>query len=303
MTDGGAFMKKVLSKLIIFVLVLSILFALSLVGCAEHSEKPYKDLVASDIASATVTFSPPNKTVQVDDIEKLVSLLRDIVIYEKDNSYTEYYGQIVSFTLTMCDGTEKRANPYGDFFVIDGTGYKTKYKPSERLNDFANELLEKATNITDYEKTVAYANWSEDPKIYSTCLNREQMSVSSVKHCPIFKIESNKDLENFKANYGDILAMAKSHDEMPSFETATAKYDDKFFEENTLFVVYVTAGSGTYRFDIDRVYCDDDSFRVYVKQTNNPEVVTMDMAGWFVTVAVKDDLVKECKFFDADLVS
>ncbi len=294
----GVFEMKKMTSL---VLVLMLLF--SFVGCAEQREKPYKDLVASDIASATVTASLPNKTVQVDDIENLVSLLRDVVIYEKDNSYTDYYGQWVSFTLTMSDGTEKQANPFGDFFIIDGTGYKTKYKPSERLNNFANELLEKATDITDYEKTVSYANWSQDQKIYFACLNREQMSVCSVKHCPIFKMESKNDLENFKANYGDVLAMTQPHDEMPSFETATAKYDEKFFEENTLFVVYVTAGSGTYRFDVDSVYCDDDSFCVHIKQTNNPEVVTMDEAGWFVTVAVKDDLVSGCKSFDADLVA
>jgi hypothetical protein len=31
--------------------------------------------------------------------------IRDVVIYNEDNSYTEYNGQGVIFTLTMTDGT------------------------------------------------------------------------------------------------------------------------------------------------------------------------------------------------------
>ena len=288
-------MKRIIS------MVLALIFAFSLVACSEKNEKPYKDLVASDVVSATVTFSPPNKTVQIDDIEKLVSLLRDIVIYEKDNSYSEYNGQSVLFTLTMTDGRKEQARPFGDFFVINGTGYKTQYKHSEKLSNYANELLDKAVNVKDYEKTVSYSGWSEDDKIYTSCLNFEQISFNSVKHFPIFKIETLKDLQDFKTNYGDVLSMTQGYDEMPSFEDVTNEYDEKFFDSNSLFVVYVTASSGSYRFDVDNVYCDDDSFRIHIKQTNNPEIYTDDMAGWFVTVAVENEIVSTCRFFDADL--
>lgn len=288
-------MRKVIS------LVLALIFMLSLIGCAEQSEKPYNDLKASDVASATVTLSPPNKTIQIDDIERLVSLLNNIVIYEEDNSYGEYYGQGILFTLKKIDGSKEELQAYNSFFVINGTGYKTKYKPCESLSNFANELLDNAVDVKDYEKTISYAGWSEDDKIYSGCLNFEQMSLNSVKHFPIFKMDTKNDLEEFKTNYGDVLSVNNGYDEVPSFEDATSKYDENFFESNTLFVVYVTAGSGSLRFDVDSVYCDDDSLRVHIKQTNNPEVVTMDMAGWFVTVAVKDDITSNCRFFDADL--
>lgn len=288
-------MKKIISLFLTFLIILS--FA----GCAQNGEKPYKDLTASDIASATVQLSPPNKTIQVDDIEKLVSILRDIVIYEEDNSYGEYMGQGVLFTLTLTDGTTQEVLAYNPFFVINGTGYKTKYEPCEKLNNYANELLDDATDINNYEKTVSYAGWSEDEKIFSGCLNLDQMYISSVKHCPVFKVNSYEDLENFKSSYDDVLSMNHGYDELPSFEDATSKYDENFFKSNTLFIVYVTANSGSYRFDIDNVYCDDDWFRIHIKQTNNPETHTQDMTGWFVTVAVKNDVVDNCRFFDADL--
>lgn len=106
--------------------------------------KPYRDLEASDIVSATVHLAPPDKTIQVTEIKKLVAYLNEVVIYNEDNSYTEYSGQAVIFTLTMADGSQEEITAYNPFVVINGTGYKTKYEPCEKLNSYANELLGQA---------------------------------------------------------------------------------------------------------------------------------------------------------------
>ena len=68
----------------------------------------------------------------------------DVVIYNKDNSFTEYSGQGVIFTLTMADGTQTEIMAYNPFLVIDGVGYKTKYEPCQALNRYANRLLNTA---------------------------------------------------------------------------------------------------------------------------------------------------------------
>lgn len=74
--------------------------------------------------------------------KELVEYLKDVVIYKKDNSYTEYAGQGVTFTLTMSDGTQTQIMAYNPFLVIDGVGYRTKYEPCEALNNYANRLLD-----------------------------------------------------------------------------------------------------------------------------------------------------------------
>ncbi len=104
--------------------------------------KPYKDLEAAQIVSATVQLSPPGKTIQITETKELVDLLKDVVIYNKDNSYTDYSGQGVTFTLVMIDGTQTSIMEYNPFLVIDGASYKTKYEPCEALNHYANRLLE-----------------------------------------------------------------------------------------------------------------------------------------------------------------
>ncbi len=108
---------------------------------AFAGRRPYKDLNASDISTAAVRLSPPDKTVQIVEIKELVEYLKDVVIYHEDNAYTEYDGQGVTFMLTMRDGTQTSIMAYGSFLVIDGVGYKTKVEPCEALNNYANRLL------------------------------------------------------------------------------------------------------------------------------------------------------------------
>ena len=111
-----------------------------------RGQRPYGDLKPSHVVSAAVRLSPPDRTVPIaeTDIAELVSYLNEVVIYNEDQSYTEYAGQAAVFTLKMADGTQEEIAAYNPFVVINGTGYRTKYEPCEKLNRYANELLNRA---------------------------------------------------------------------------------------------------------------------------------------------------------------
>lgn len=129
-------------------LVLALVCVLGLAVCFKTAgKKPYEDLSEAEISYATVHLIPPDKTIQIEDINKLVGLLNDVVIYKKDQSYTEYDGQGVTFTLTMTDGSQIEIMACNPFLVIDGVGYKTKYEPCEALNAYANGFLN-SENVT-----------------------------------------------------------------------------------------------------------------------------------------------------------
>ncbi len=114
--------------------------------------KPFEGLAASDIASATVTLEPPYKRLQVPDNEELLGYLKDVVIYNVDNSYTEYFGQGIPFTLTMADGSQKKVGAYNPFLILDGVGFRTEYAPCVALSNYANRLL-------DAEDAVVLDEW------------------------------------------------------------------------------------------------------------------------------------------------
>ena len=103
-------------------------------------EKPFADLEASDIQRATVTLSPPDMTDVVPDLQNLAGYLQNLVIYEEDDSYTEYTSQAVTYTLTMRDGTERTVTDYNPFLIVDGVGYRTEYGPCEDLNRYGNAI-------------------------------------------------------------------------------------------------------------------------------------------------------------------
>ena len=130
----------------------ALVFILGLAGCSGAGTKPYQDLTAADIASATVFLQPPDQTLQVEDTDRLAALLQDVVIYEEDNSYTEYAGQAVTIQLTMSDGTQTSITAYNPFLIIDGIGYRTEYEPCEALNRYANELLDSADAVVVLEQ-------------------------------------------------------------------------------------------------------------------------------------------------------
>lgn len=129
-------------------ILLAAVCAIAAVGLAVFLRKepdpvrPFQELKGENIASASVELTPPGETVEVEDLEELADLLRETVIYEEDNSYSQYNGQAVTFTLAMADGTETRVMAYSPFLVINGVGYRTEYEPCEALNAYANLLLE-----------------------------------------------------------------------------------------------------------------------------------------------------------------
>ncbi len=147
-------------KTMITILLLCILSAvvIMIIFAVVGGRKPYKDLEAVQIESATVQLSPPDKTIQIMEIKELVDLLKDVVIYNEDHSYTEYSGQGVTFTLVMTDGTQTSIMAYNPFLVIDGVGYKTKYEPCEALNHYANMLLEQTgmSTLADNAQEMAF---------------------------------------------------------------------------------------------------------------------------------------------------
>lgn len=144
---------KIVKRLIIAficVLVLGII-----VFVFSSGRKPFKGMEPSEIESATVRLTPPDKTILITEIEELTNYLNDVVVYNKDNSFTEYSGQGVTFVLTMADGTQTEIMAYNPFLVIDGVGYKTKYEPCEALNRYANRLLNEGDSMIILEKPPA----------------------------------------------------------------------------------------------------------------------------------------------------
>ena len=108
-----------------------------------RGSRPFAHLEGADLVSATVRLSPPDVTLELDraELDELAGLLREVVVYERDGSWTEYAGQAVTYTLELAGGLTCTVTDYNPFLILDGVGYRTKYEPCEALNSFGNRLL------------------------------------------------------------------------------------------------------------------------------------------------------------------
>ncbi len=149
---------------------------------------------------------------------------------------------------------------------------------------------------------VAYAGWSEDSKIYTSALNTEKMAISSIQHLPIYRLDTLADVEAFRSTFENDLAFEYGFDEIKSFNDTIAVFaDEAYLKAYSLMVVYVNANSGTYRYGVESIFCNGEQFTVNVEKLNHPEVVTADLAGWYIIVVVPDSMIVGCTEFDAFL--
>ncbi len=131
-----------MKKYMILIVTLLLVILVSVRLFTSTDDKPFKEIEFSDVVSVTVSIPPSDSLIYITEMKELITLLKDIVIYNEDSSYEEQRGQAVIYSLMMVDGTENKIMILNPFVVINGVGYKTKYESCEKLDIFANKLLE-----------------------------------------------------------------------------------------------------------------------------------------------------------------
>ena len=152
-----------------------------------------------------------------------------------------------------------------------------------------------------FDIVTAYAGYTDDSAFYLAAENSDTFHQSSVLHLPIYRIDTKEQLDTFLDAHGSLFDLDQGYDDVPSINGALERFDEAFFSQNTLALVYVTASSGSYRYDVSSIYCTSDSFCVHVERTNSPQVHTDDMAGWFLMIGVPDTMLSGVTKMDADM--
>ncbi len=157
-------------------------------------------------------------------------------------------------------------------------------------------LSEISLSVPRYE--VCYANHTDSAAVYLGSLNKDKMYESKSLHLPIYKFDDRSALDGFRKNFDEDLTFDSGYDEILSFDEIAAGYDEKYFEDNSLLVCYVSSSSGSNRYGVKEIYNDGTYFRITVTQTNSPEVGTCDMAGWLVWLEVSKSDIQTVREFD-----
>lgn len=113
--------------------------------CVCFAKKPYAKINKDDISEISIlfgTYEPYQLTEN--ETDEFINMLKDVVIYKKDNTYVEYSGvKTLMFCIEKTNGKKIYISAANPFFIINGTGYRTEYLPCDRLSRFYVEIVQK----------------------------------------------------------------------------------------------------------------------------------------------------------------
>lgn len=153
--------------------------------------------------------------------------------------------------------------------------------------------------------TVSYAGGSSSNLngILQEALNKDTFAISSETHLPVLKFDTLEELEQFEQKYATTSHSAGGWEEVPYFLSVFNRYNEEFFDEHTLVLVYVPCGNCTHRFNVYHMYQRDSGFHIQVQETTGAEIVADAEACWFIAVELYDTMAESFISYDATLIT
>ncbi len=121
-------------------------------------------------------------------------------------------------------------------------------------------------------------NTSTISPLYFGCLNSAKLSISSVRHIPIFKFDGEKAISEFYAEYSDALPKISIN------------------ENETYFAAYIPSYDKNYK--LYDIAVGNGSFIAYITETNEENNM---YNGEMLLFSVKKEFISDCTSFDAVL--
>ena len=189
------------------------------------------------------------------------------------------------------------------FAILEETDYQSdKQEIEDTIHDLQQDYTELHTD--DLQFTVSYAGGDSEllSALAAESLNAQNLATSNLIHLPVLKFDTRKELEDFCWKYVNVIShSADSWDGIPYFQTLAAQFDEAFFRDNTLVLIYVPCSNCTHRFDVFNVFYGRDAFMARIYETTGASVVDDAEANWFITVALRDTDAEKITTYDAVL--
>ncbi|MBC8536925.1 hypothetical protein [Feifania hominis] len=130
--------------LLILLALLAISLCLLAVSGSLLGRRPFSRLTADKIRGVHLTLQPPEWSTELTepaDLETLAALLQKLRVYRESNGGQHYAGQLVTYTLTLQDGTVHTIGAFTPFLFIDEVCYEAEYAPCEKIVSFGSSFL------------------------------------------------------------------------------------------------------------------------------------------------------------------
>ena len=199
------------------------------------------------------------------------------------------YGNSVVFSL--CEDMENNAAEFKVNKVITVIVEKKDLEADSYFNAYImriNESTEGVDTSSGYKVTFAAAGAYETPYNIPPCDNAADLYVSAIKHLPVNRIESAKELEWFMSIFPTDALYKDIDGNTPFGVIAHRDYDERFFAEKDLFLVYFYPSDNNYGYNVSQITVNAKWVGIEVAQNTlpEPESISDEMFCWIAAIEV-----------------
>lgn len=137
-----------------------------------------------------------------------------------------------------------------------------------------------------FDGSFSWIGWTDEDIWADMAENAGALGETGV--LPLMKVDSTEELNKLLTKIDGVKALSTtvSYGGAPKLRDVVQAYDDAFFKESCLLMVYVTEPSGSIRHQVTGFSNDGGTCVVTIMPVIDSETHTADMAGWMITVPV-----------------
>lgn len=153
-----------------------------------------------------------------------------------------------------------------------------------------------------YSLQVLGAGWLDSWDIYRSAINARAYSdrTDFSNMLAIHPIHSAQELKRFQAQYREKLALDWQNDDCSSFSQGVAQFDEDFFRDSSLILIFVRPGKNTERFQVQDVqYTTDKALHFEVIKYKAEGSGEPDNGGYFLCVGIDKRFAADCETYSA----
>lgn len=173
--------------------------------------------------------------------------------------------------------------------------------PVRHDNEQESEPAIFSPDLFDIAYVSSYSMFN-DEKIKNEGLNADKMNDDDKYHLPVFRFETSEELTAFFDSFDE--KFDSGHSDSDDFREKLKDYNDEFFKEKMLFVVYFEPRVSNPGYELYGTYTDGEIFRLeysLIKSENNVSLAVS--TSRISIIGVEKGFVGDCSAFDAVILS
>ena len=116
---------------------------------------------------------------------------------------------------------------------------------------------------------------------------------------PAIGIKNTQELDSFLSLARNYFSLSASMPNKDTFNTTVKKFDEAFFQEKGIVIVYIPSESTSIRYTLTDATLTGEELYITVAEKRPEGELATEMAGWFMVVELPKETISQANYFSA----